>query len=397
MRLTPRFLFLFAALALGTLCMFGNAAAQDKDKKDPKKEEKKVEEKKVEEKKPEPFVPDKAQAEFKGHGDWVNDVAFSADGKTLLSASRDRTVKTWDLTGKNLLTLKGHAGNVKSALFVGDKIATSAGKWNKEKKAWEGEIKLWSGEKESGSLKGHEQSIESMAISKDGKTLVTGSEDQTILVWDIAAGKVVQTLKGHTGGIIAVAITPDGKKVASASTDKTLKIWDVATAKDTATLKVEVEKKEEPKKEEPKKVDPKKEEPKKVDPKKEAPKKEDPKKTAAEQARIASVAFSPDGSKLAAGNLEGSVKIYDAADGKEIGELKTNDGTWALAFSPEGSKLATGGWDQTIRVWDLASKKDVQTIKAHMGAITALDFSPDGSVIASGGTDNLVKLWTVKK
>lgn len=393
MRPTPKLLSLLAALAFGSLCMFSNATAQDKDKKDPKKEEKKVEEKKVEEKKPEPFVPDKAQAEFKGHGDWINDVTFSSDGKTVLSASRDRSVKTWDLSGKNLQTIKGQSGNVKSAVFLGDKIATTAGKWNKEKKAFEGEVKLWTGEKESGSLKGHDQSIESMAVSKDGKTLVTGSDDQTVLVWDVAAGKVTQTLKGHTGGIIAVAISPDGKKAASASADKTVKIWDVASGKDTATIKVEVEKKEEPKKEEPKKVDPKKEEPKKVDPKK----KEEPKKAAAEQARIVSVAFSADGTKLAAGNLEGSVKIYDAADGKEIASIDTNDGTWALAFSPDGSKLATGGWDQTIHVWDIAAKKEAQTIKAHMGAVTALDFSPDGALIASGGTDNLVKLWTVKK
>jgi WD40 repeat protein len=391
MRPSPRFLLFLAAIALGSLTMFGSVTAQDK--KDVKKDEKKTEEKKVEEKKPEPFVPDKAQAEFKGHGDWINDVVFSADGKTLLSASRDRTAKTWDLTGKNLQTLKGHAENVKAAAFVGDKIATSAGKWNKEKKAWEGEIKLWSGEKQSGSLKGHDQTIESIAVTKDGKTVVTGSEDQTIVVWDVAAAKPSQTLKGHTGPVIAVAVTADGKKVASTSRDRTIKIWDVATAKDVATLKVEIEKKEEPKKEEPKKVDPKKADPKKGD-----PKKMDPKAGGKETSReFVSLAFSPDGSKLAAGNLDGMIKIYDAADGKEIGEMKAHEGVWALAFSPDGSKLATGGWDQTIKVWDLASKKDVQTIKAHMGTVTTLAFSPDGMLIASGGTDNLIKIWAVKK
>ncbi|MBX9681824.1 MAG: WD40 repeat domain-containing protein [Gemmataceae bacterium] len=392
MRPSPRFLLFLAAIALGSLTFFGSVTAQDK--KDVKKDEKK-EEKKVEEKKPEPFVPDKAQVEFKGHGDWINDVVFSADGKTILSASRDRTAKTWDLLGKNLQTLKGHAENVKAAAFVGDKIATSAGKWNKEKKAWEGEIKLWAGDKQAASLKGHDQTIESIAVSKDGKTLVTGSEDQTILVWDVAAAKPSQTLKGHTGAVLAVAVSSDGKKVASTSRDRSIKIWDVASAKDVATMKVEIEKKVEPKKEEPKKTDPKKADLKKADPKKADPKAAAPGKEPSRE--FVSLAFSPDGSKLAAGNLDGMVKIYDAADGKEIGELIGHEGVWALAFGPDGSKLATGGWDQTIKVWDIASKKDVQTIKAHMGTVTTLDFSPDGSLIASGGTDNLVKIWAVKK
>jgi len=58
---------------------------------------------------------------------------------------------------------------------------------------------------------------------------------------------------------------------------------------------------------------------------------------------------------------------------------------WALALSPDGSKLASGGWDQTIKVWDVASGKDVNTIKAHLGTVTAIVFADNGQIIISGG------------
>ena len=66
---------------------------------------------------------------------------------------------------------------------------------------------------------------------------------------------------------------------------------------------------------------------------------------------------------------------------------------WAVAYNSDGSRLATGGWDQTIKVWDTQTNKALFTIKAHTGTVTALAFSPDGQFIASGSTDGTVKLW----
>ena len=83
-------------------------------------------------------------------------------------------------------------------------------------------------------LKGHTDtrgSAQSVAYSPDGKTLASGSFDQTIKLWDAATGKERATLKGHTVGVLSVAYSPDGKTLASGSRDLTIKLWDMATGK----------------------------------------------------------------------------------------------------------------------------------------------------------------------
>ena len=141
-----------AVLIAGIGSFTDESAAQDKvvdkkkKKKDPPKTEEKKDDKKEEKKeeKKEPFKADPAAYEFKGHTSWVFAVAFDLEGKTVASASRDLTVKVWDLaTKKDVQTLKGHPTQAKALSFFKDQLLVTTGKWVKEKKAWEGEIKVW--------------------------------------------------------------------------------------------------------------------------------------------------------------------------------------------------------------------------------------------------------------
>ena len=127
----------------------------------------------------------KLRKSLEGHTYVVWSVAFSPDGKTLASGSRDGSIKLWDVTsGKNIATLKGHA-----------------------------------------------DVINSVAFSPDGKTIASGSFDKTVKLWDVASGKNTATLEGHTHWVFSVAFSPDGKTLASGSRDGSIKLWDLDAGK----------------------------------------------------------------------------------------------------------------------------------------------------------------------
>jgi WD40 repeat protein len=109
---------------------------------------------------------------------------------------------------------------------------------------------------------------------------------------------------------------------------------------------------------------------------------------------VCSVAFSPDGSRLASGSEDKTIKLWDAATGKELGSLQGHtDEVSSVAFSPDGSRLASGSSDTTIKLWDTATGKEFASLQGHTRTVLSVAFSPDGSRLASGSWDNSIKLW----
>ena len=155
---------------------------------------------------------------LKGHRSQIWCVTFSADGKRALSGAADATARLWDLnTGEELRVFQGYR-DVQRVAFVPDgKHCVTAGK----------DMRLWELEtgKEVRKYVGHGSIIYGMALSKDGRWILSGGHDKTVRLWEIATGKQFLCYEKHTKGIRSVAISPNGALAASGSEDQTVRLW----------------------------------------------------------------------------------------------------------------------------------------------------------------------------
>ena len=167
-----------------------------------------------------------------GHSSSVSSVAFSPDGRLILSGSWDNTLKLWGVeTGMEIRTFVGHSSFVSSVAFSPDGRMALSGSKDKTLKLWN----IAAGD-EIKTLKGHTSSVYSVAFSSDGRLALSGSGDKTLKLWNIATGEDVKTYEGHTSSVTAVAFSPDGHMVLSGSDDKTIKLWDIVTGEEIVTF-----------------------------------------------------------------------------------------------------------------------------------------------------------------
>jgi serine/threonine protein kinase len=202
-------------------------------------------------------------------------------------------------------------------------------------------------------LKGHSNSVYSVAISPDGQTLASGSSDNTIKLWNLATGWEIRTLKGHSGWVYSVAFSPDGETLASGSLDKTIKLWNLATGREIGILMGHSD-------------------------------------------SVRSVAIIYDGEILASGSTDNTIKLWNLTTGHQILTLHEHSSSVnSVAISPDGNILASGSVDRTIKLWNLAIGKEIRTLKGYFKAVYSVVISPDGVTLASGSVDNTIKLWNL--
>jgi len=247
------------------------------------------------------------------------------------------------------MTMRGHVGHVLGIAVTPDGRTLVSGSRDRTVKVWN----LETGECRA-TLIGHFGFVLVVAVTPDGRTLVSGSRDRTVRVWNLETGKCRATLEGHAGHVLSIAVTPDGRTLVSGSSDRTVRVWDLETKKCRATLTGHI-------------------------------------------ANVLAVAITPDGRTLVSGSSDRTVKIWDLETGKCRATLEGHAGpVRGVVVSPDGRILVSGSWDRTVKVWDLETGKCRATLEGHAGPVRCVVITDDGRTLVSGSSDGTVKIWDLE-
>ncbi|HEX2475328.1 MAG TPA: protein kinase [Lacipirellulaceae bacterium] len=335
--------------------------------------------------------------ELKGHSWWVWAAEFSPDGNRIVTAGQDGKAIVWETAiGSQLSAIgqtqpeqspqptadsrqplyvqrtefTGHNGALYTARFSpkGDLVATGGYDntimiWNPdEAKPVDIDRRLDKLPEEKPKyvrLAGHDKPVRSVAFSPNGQLLVSGSEDNSVRLWDVASGAALKSLRGHSRAVRSAMFSPDGSRILSGGEDQSVRIWNVGDYEEVRVLHATV--------------------------------------FSGHEDAVLGARFSHDGKQIVTASRDRTASLWDAASGKPL--RRFDEGHEFLisgaAFFPDGKHMATGAGDNSVRIWDLTTGTEKVELPST-GRFGTLAVSPDGNWVATGSQGTDVKLWNAQ-
>lgn len=217
-------------------------------------------------------------------------------------------------------------------------------------------VKLWSmpeAQSVGTLLSGKKTAIHSgpMAITSDGKILASASDKFLVKLWSVPEGRLLATLAGHSGYLRSIAISPDNKVVATGGQDNIIKLWSIPEGRLLNTLQ-------------------------------------------AHSNYINSLTVTPDGKTLVSGSSDSTINLWSLPDGQLIKTLKGHHANvHSVAVTPDGKLLVSASLDQKVKLWSLPEGQDISTLEGHKDWVNVVAISADGKTLASGADD--VRIWSL--